>query len=115
MSIYDRSLDAEVKEDIMELTMPSSHLEILKCAVVKDIKSIAEAKLNQFVTRNSFNLLGILGVTSGFSEKNPWEWFADQEYLIAEEIAHSLRVTNDTAERGVKLMHEYSSLLSYVT
>ena len=39
-SIFDRSLDAEVKEDIIELTMPSSHLEIL------DIKSIAEAKLN---------------------------------------------------------------------
>ena len=105
MSLFDRSLDAEVKEDIMELTMPSSHLEILKCAAMKDIKSIAEAKLNQFVTRNSFNFLGILGVTSGFLEINPREWFADQEYLNAEEIVYSLRVTYDTAERGVKLMH----------
>jgi hypothetical protein len=33
-------------------------------------------------------------------------------YIAAEEIAKSLTVTNDTAERGVALMQQYNGLLS---
>ena len=36
----------------------------------------------------------------------------DQDYLAAERIVLNLKVVNDTAERGVKLIQDYNSILT---
>ena len=45
-----------------------------------------------------------------FINKNLEEWSSDAEYSKEKEICENMRVTNDTAERGVALMQEYNQL-----
>jgi hypothetical protein len=49
---------------------------------------------------------------SGFLSVDPATCTTNVTYIAAEEIAKSLIVTNDTAERGVALMQQYNGLLS---
>jgi hypothetical protein len=53
----------------------------------------------------------MLGIDyQSFINKNPEEWSSDAEYLKGKKICKNMRVTNDTAERGVALMQEYNRL-----
>jgi hypothetical protein len=62
---------------------------------------------------NEFQTVFWAVVTSRLISSN-WSWDVDSnlDYLKAEEIVRALRVTNDTAERGVAMIQEYSGLLT---
>ena len=49
---------------------------------------------------------------NGFLQKDPLEWEDDNSFQIGLEIIKKLKVLNDTAERGVKLMEDYNKILS---
>lgn len=42
-------------------------------------------------------------------EKDPDFWKDDENYKKARDVVAELKVVNDTAERGVKLMDEFNS------
>jgi len=46
------------------------------------------------------------------SQYHSQSWSGLDEYKKAQEIASSLHVTNDTAERGVKLVSDYTKILT---
>ena len=39
-------------------------------------------------------------------------WSEDPDFAAAEAFVRSVKVTNDTAERGVKLMTDYAQILT---
>ncbi|ESO12608.1 hypothetical protein HELRODRAFT_159175 [Helobdella robusta] len=43
---------------------------------------------------------------------NPELWSNNEEYLKSKKIVDGLKVTNDTAERGVKLITDYNSCIT---
>ncbi|KAF0750514.1 Uncharacterized protein FWK35_00026340 [Aphis craccivora] len=47
-------------------------------------------------------------ISINFLREDPKTWNALDEYIQAKEILSALKVVNDTAERGVKLMKEYN-------
>ena len=69
-------------------------------------------QLYDFVTINSRKMFNLLSIPDSFLQADPKTWITNQDYLKSEETVCALRVTNDTAERGIALIQEYSGLLS---
>ena len=39
-------------------------------------------------------------------------WSEDPDFILAEQFARTVKTTNDSAERGVKLMTDYAQILT---
>lgn len=75
-----------------------------------ELENIGE--LDDFVSPKTRTFFTRFGIELSFLEKTPSEWDADEDYQYAKRIVEKIRVTNDTAERGVRLMEEYNNKLS---
>jgi len=74
--------------------------------------SIKDMSLTNFMTTNTMNFCRCLDITTDFLQADPDMWNSRDDYKRALEIMRSLKVVNDTAERGVALIEEYNSLLT---
>ncbi|XP_043230073.1 uncharacterized protein LOC122385690 [Amphibalanus amphitrite] len=64
-------------------------------------------ELDDFIGPESRTVFGVLGISAGFLRK-PLPWDGDPDFdRLATFVLH-LRVTNDTAERGVKLISDFT-------
>ncbi|XP_050065848.1 uncharacterized protein LOC126554890 [Aphis gossypii] len=61
---------------------------------------------------NSIKLFDRFNIPKDFLEVHPKNWNDLEGYQKGKEIIESLRVVNDTAERGVKLMEEFNDKLT---
>ncbi|GBO29693.1 hypothetical protein AVEN_110473-1 [Araneus ventricosus] len=71
-----------------------------------------EKAIEDFISLKSLNLLKKLNIDISFLNISPDLWDRDDSYLKSQEIFQNLRVVNDTAERGVKLMQDFNGLLT---
>ena len=69
-----------------------------------DIESLA---LSTFAGKDSLGFFRILRLDTAFLDKSVESWKDDDTYLRAKEVVDSLAVVNDSAERGVKLCHDF--------
>lgn len=63
----------------------------------------------QIITKKSKKLFDRFGISQEFLQVDPVHWKDQESYINGRKILKSLRVVNDTAERGVKLMEEFNS------
>ena len=68
--------------------------------------------LSSFVTMNTNAFFTILSLPESFLQTQPETWKENEEFKRAEKIVHSLKVVNDTAERGVKLIQDFNAILT---
>ncbi|GBN70234.1 hypothetical protein AVEN_192351-2-1, partial [Araneus ventricosus] len=68
--------------------------------------------IEDFIPQKSLNLLKKLNIDISFLNISPNLRDRDDFYLKSQEIFQNLRVVNDTAERGVKLMQDFNGLLT---
>ncbi|CAI6372529.1 unnamed protein product [Macrosiphum euphorbiae] len=52
------------------------------------------------------------GLSTNFLKIDPSEWNTQNDYIQGQQIIRSLKVVNDTAERGVKLMEEFNEKIT---
>jgi len=57
---------------------------------------------------NSKNVFKRFNIPENFLKVQPEKWHELEEYQKGKSILKSIKVVNDTAERGVKLMQEYN-------
>ena len=76
-----------------------------------DVAQAAKLNLVQFVGPRSDSIFNGVGISMAFLEKSP-PWDDDVEYQQFVSFVTSLRVTNDTSERGIKLISEYIGQLT---
>jgi len=57
---------------------------------------------------NSKNVFKRFNIPEDFLKVQPEKWHELEEYQKGKSILNSIKVVNDTAERGVKLMQEYN-------
>ena len=74
-------------------------------AVSVDVES-----LDQLVTPASLRFFSILGIERDFLSLTPELWLSSDSWKKGKEIVSHLRVTNESAERGVKLVADYLKL-----
>ena len=68
--------------------------------------------LHDFVTTSTARFFKILGLSEDFLQRDPSQWQHEVEYKKNKEVAQSVKVVNDLAERGVALVHEFNSSLT---
>lgn len=72
------------------------------------ITSICDWQLDHFITENTINLFSRYEIDTEFLNKDPTEWLYDDGYNHGKNILSHLKVANDNAERGVKLMEDFN-------
>ena len=72
----------------------------------------ASQPLSAFVTSNTRKFFEILQLSDALLELPPEQWKENSDYVTSEQIVSSLTVVNDSADRGVKLIQDYNSLLT---
>lgn len=78
---------------------------------LKYCSTISQRKLSDFVTSNTYKILSLLNVSLSFLEENPCLWENNEEYVKGKKKIDSIRVVNDAAERGVKLISDFNNIL----
>lgn len=75
-----------------------------------EIEGIGE--LDEFISPKTKIFFTRFCIDASFLERPPSKWDTDEGYQQAKAIVSRIRVTNDTAERGVKLIEDYNDKLS---
>jgi hypothetical protein len=68
--------------------------------------------LADFVTRNSLSFFRVLRIPEEFLEEDPDKWHNNSDYRISQDKVKALRVTNDHAERAIKLMENFNKTIT---
>jgi len=64
--------------------------------------------LDKFVLKSSFKTLRLLNIPSDCLQENSSGWNQNEEFIARMNIVKHLQVVNDLAERGVKLMSDFT-------
>ena len=74
---------------------------------------IVSMNLDDFVTKRSKYIFELLGINWTFMKEHcPDKWGTITEYQDAHKIVNSMKVVNDTAVRAVKLVSDYTKILT---
>lgn len=114
LSLFDERVDTETKRKIVKKMGFNDNAEkgVKKYSLnLNHIKEIVSQDLSQFVTSESLNLFSRFEVSSEFLKLDPNKWETDTHYVQGLNAFSKLIVTNDVAERGVKLIQEYINIL----
>ena len=57
-------------------------------------------------------LFSLLDVSQDWLEQPPQEWEESDDYRHAKQVVQTIKTTNDVAERGVKLISDYATILT---
>ena len=68
--------------------------------------------LLDLITPQSFKFFSILNLDYDWLAMNPEKWEEEESYKKAKEFVRTVKVTNDVAERGVKLAADYATILT---
>jgi len=69
-------------------------------------------RLEDLITAQSYKFFTILGMDSSWLAKSPEDWDNDEGFKDVKEFVYTVKVTNDVAERGIKLASDYATILT---
>ena len=110
-AFFDEDVPIEMKNKMREALENPSEPNNIKWTTVHP-SVIEQKQLDDFVSSHTKFFFEILGLPSSFLESNAENSELKDEYLKACETIINIEVTNDLAERGVKLMEECSKILT---
>lgn len=93
------------------LTLPKSK-EIRKGLPTFPQQLSDKTELWDLVTSESWELFNILKLSADWLAQPPAQWDTDPDYIEFRKFVRTVKVTNDCAERGVKLATDYSKSLT---
>jgi len=70
------------------------------------------ACLSDFTNQRTQTLLSRLNIGDSCLDLPPEKWIESEDYRRGRDSVQQLRVVNDTAERGVKLLEEFDQLIT---
>jgi len=114
-SFFDKNVSADLKKKMVKaLTSNDGSDEIVKKISVKphEVSSLVTKDLSHFVTKNTKIFFERFGIDTHFLNYEPDEWINKTAYNDGANTVAHINVVNDTAERGVKLIEEYNSILT---
>jgi hypothetical protein len=71
-----------------------------------------KSELHNLVGPKNYRLFSILGTDYEWLQEKPEEWENNTDYKEMENFVRTLKVTNDVAERGVKVISDYAKILT---
>ena len=111
-SLFSNRLNRDQKSRIAAKLLTQNPSEKFGSGPPKFPVMTEKTKLENLLGPNSFMLFNNLNTDYKWLETDPSGWGDDPDYLQLEEFVRTLKVTNDTAERGVKMITEYATILT---
>ena len=115
LSLFDDGVPLEVKKSIVKAvnTRDCTDSEAKRFVIAKkDMNSLAQRTLSDFVSKKSLNLFKIFDLPYDFLDIDIELWPTDESFLENKEYFQQLKVVNDLAERAVALVGEYNQCLT---
>ena len=79
---------------------------------ILSLELTARTSLPDLVGSQSFLIFDLLGLAWDWLSENPDVWDQNDSYKQMREYIRTVKVTNDVAERGVKLIADYATILT---
>lgn len=118
-SFFDESLEKNVKirmaSKLTAYDKDYDHGEDrdVKAVLTKEqINNILDKDLDFFVTPATLRFFERFKIDTDFLMTDPDEWQRNENFVRANRIVRNLKVVNDSAERGVKLMTDFNTCLT---
>ncbi|GBP55207.1 hypothetical protein EVAR_36789_1 [Eumeta japonica] len=115
LSLFDDAVPLDMKKRIVDAvkTRDSIDSKVKRFEIDrKNINSIIQKDLSDFVSQKSLNLFKIFDLPYDFLDVDIELWASDESYKENEEYFKQMKVVNDVAERGVALVSEYNQCLT---
>lgn len=115
LRFFDEHITIETKKRMVQsLKFNDSTDESMKRLIInaKNVPNYLNCGIEQFISQQSKHFFERFSIPMDFIEKDSTTWANEDSFKIGMEIIKALKVVNDTAERGVKLMHDYNQVLS---
>ncbi|XP_044591358.1 uncharacterized protein LOC123269562 [Cotesia glomerata] len=115
LSLFDDAVPLDMKKRIVDAvkTRDSIDSKVKRFEIDrKNINSIIQKDLSDFVSQKSLNLFKIFDLPYDFLDVDIELWASDESYKENQEYFKQLKVVNDVAERGVALVSEYNQCLT---
>ena len=111
-ALFSNKVDMDTKSHIAAkmLTRPPKKKFLIGKPKFPEIKP--GTRLVDLVGCYSHLLFNILGVDYDWLSKDPKDWVEDSDYQKVEQFVRTVKTVNDCAERGVKLISEYATILT---
>lgn len=109
LAFFDENVSIETKNLMREaLSKPSEESNCRRTIVSPEVIELRH--LEDFVTSHTRKFFDILALPSSFLETSAENWNLNEDFKKARIVVSNMKVVNDLAERGVRLMDEYNKL-----
>ena len=113
-SLFSTKLSMDMKSRLASrlLTYQGSIPEAYKLEKPKFPLVDKDTELVDLITKQSYKFFSILGLSSEWLSSDPEKWEEHEDFKAAREFVKTVKVTNDVAERGVKMAKDYATILT---
>ena len=111
-SLASKKLEDNDKSSIAARLLSQPKPEKIKLGYPDFPKLTDKTELRDLVTPDSWQLFDILKMSPDWLALPPAEWDSNPDYIEFRNFVRQVKVTNDCAERGVKLATDYSRSLT---
>ena len=111
-ALFCNKIDQDLKSQIAAKMLTFSPLSAKEIGKPTFPEIRPETTLPDLVGQKSYLFFDILGIDYSWLNRSPEFWHEELEYKRAEMFARTVKTVNDCAERGVKLISDYASVLT---
>ena len=116
LAFFDPKLSSESKMKMVNALnreTESSNENLKRVQVeIDEIPEIINNGIEQFVSADTKRFFERFNLNDEFLRTEPSTWPKNESFVKGLELVNKLKVVNDSAERGVKLMEEYNKLFT---
>lgn len=119
LALFDPTVQNTVKSQMATKILTNQAEENEKCSrnmrpklKKEQLPKSLEKGLPALITSETYLLFKRLNINTEFLEKDPATWPQNINYQEGQRMVNNLKVVNDMAERGVKLITDYNQLLT---
>lgn len=116
LCLFDKNVSCEEKSRLVNEMTKENNIDTDDPkrinVTLNEIPHFLTKQLTDFVTPNTINFFQRFNIKTNFLSKDPQHWHSDAEYQNGLKSINTLKVVNDSAERGVKLIEEFNAILT---
>lgn len=112
LAIFDSGLPNRVRRSIADSIRYNVSKQKYGKRLLMSPEDIASTSLSKLGNQNSHKFFKILGIEPKFLDLPVKVWETNEQYQMGKSLVESLTVTNDHAERAVKLMQDYNNYIT---
>ena len=116
LAFFDNRLPKGIKDKMVKAIKTIDQIEEVNNKRVQvrpnEVKGLVNNDISQFVNSNTQNFFTRFNICTDFLTVSSDQWETRDDYKNGLQIINNLSVINDVAERGIKLIEEYNSILT---